>query len=197
MTMVKKLLPMILAALVNGCGYGFQGGGSVLPPDVKSVAIPLVENSSTEAGLGTVMTEALRDQFDRFGVVTVLEESGGADAVLRARILSVDRRTSTTTSTTDAALQQDTVLTLAAELRRSDGPVLWRNPALTVTKPFAATRGVVVTSSAAFSESSLGAQDLEGLGTREVSRGQEQEALQDLAQRAARIIYDQAVAPDF
>lgn len=195
--MVRVLVSVVIFLQLMGCGYTFSGGGSVLPPEIKRVAIPLVENSSTETGLTTVVTEALRDQFERYGVLTVVEESQEADAVLNARILKVRRATSTVSARDDGALQQDTSMVLAAELRRTDGPVLWRNKRIVVTKVFATSSDTVVTSSVDFAGGTIGAGDLRGLDSREVSRGQEQEALNSLAEQAARIVYDQAVMPDF
>lgn len=195
--MVRLLVSVVVFFQLVGCGYTFSGGGSVLPPEIKRVAIPLVENSSTETGLTTVVTEALRDQFERYGVLTVVEESQDADAILNARILKVRRATSTVSARDDGALQQDTSMVLAAELRRTDGPVLWRNKRIVVTKVSATSSDTVVTSSVDFAGGTIGAGDLRSLDSREVSRGQEQEALNSLAEQAARIVYDQAVMPDF
>jgi hypothetical protein len=195
--MVRIVGLALVVVNILGCGYTFSGGGSVLPPDVKKVAIPLVENSSTETGLTTIVTEALRDQFERYGVLSVVEETIDADAILNARILKVRRSTSTVSARDDGGLQQDTSMVLAAELQRLDGSVLWRNKRIVVTKVSATSSDTVVTSSVDFAGGSLGANDLKGLGGREVTRGQEQEALNNLAEQAARIVYDQAVMPDF
>lgn len=197
--MWKQLLLGVLVSVIAGCGYTFQGTGSVLPPDVKRIYIPMAENNSTEAGLSTILTEALRDRFERYGVVEVVDDIGSADAVLRTRITKVRRATGTVTST-DTALQEDLTMTMAADLRRVTGPVLWRNMSLSVTRTFGSASGGVVTTSADFTSGTLGATDLaalEGGGTREVARGQESEALGNLADKAAQIIYDSAVAPDF
>ena len=188
---------LIVAFMVTGCGYTFHGGGSVLPPDVTKVVIPMVENNSTEPGLGAIVTEALRDQFERFGALTVVDNYGEADAVLDARILEVSRNTRAVTSNTDTALQYNTTLTLAAGLRRVTGPVLWRNPSVAAAKSFGTTSGAVVTSSVDFASGSLGGADLASLDDREVGRGQEREALMTLAEDVARTIYYEAVAPDF
>lgn len=192
---ILSVVGILLGA--SGCGYTFSGGGTVLPPEIKKVAIPLVDNSTAETGLATIVTEALRDQFERYGVLTVVEDEGEADAVLNARILKVRRATSTVSARDDAALQRDTSMTIAAELRRRDGPVLWRNTRLVVTKASAAASNVVVTSSVDFASGSLGGSDIRGLDSRQVSAGQEQEALINLSEQAARLIYDQAVSPDF
>jgi outer membrane lipopolysaccharide assembly protein LptE/RlpB len=196
----RVLLILCLSFLVSACGYTLQGGGSILPPDVKRVYVPRVENSTTELALTELLTEALRDRFERFGVVTVVDDVGEADAVLKARILKVSRSTGSVTSNTDTALQVDTTVKVAAELRRVTGPVLWRDMNLSVTKSFGAERSVVVTSSPDFAASSIGAGDLTQLsqgGSREVARGQEEEAFSEIADETARIVYDNAVAPDF
>ena len=55
----------------------------------------------------------------------------------------------------------------------------------------------MVTSSADFVFNSVNASDLSGMSTREVARGQESEALEAMAIKAAQLVYDQAVAPEF
>jgi hypothetical protein len=192
-----KYFGALISMLLAGCGYTFQGGGSVLPPDVTRIAIPLVENNSPEPGLAEVVTEALRDRFERFGVLTVVDGIDEADAVLYGKIDDVLRDTRTTTSSTDTDLQLDTILVMSAELRRVSGPLLWRASELRASRAFGTSSDVVVTSSPAFAGGLIGANTLLQLDTREVSRGQEQDALVELADQMARKIYEQAVAPDF
>lgn len=194
---LRGLFGAIIACLSAGCGYTFQGSGSILPPDVKRVYIPVVENTSAEAGVSAQLTDALREQFERYGVVTVVDTEAEADAVLRARILKVQRGTSTTTSRTDIALQQQTTLTVGAELKRASGGVLWRDPSMVVTRSYGATGDVVVTSSVDFASGVTSASDLQRVNTREVARNQERQALEVLVQDVARRVYDGAVTPDF
>lgn len=198
----KQCLWLLLVAaalqVMIGCGYTFKGGGSILPQDIKRVYVPLVENSSTETGVATLLTEALRDEFERYGVLTVVENLDEADAVLKARILKVGERTRTTTGgRTDTGLQYDTSLTVQAELRRTTGALLWKNPNLSVTKTFGSSKESVVTGSVDFAEGTLSSSDLSGLDTREVARGQRGESMQSLSDQMAQAIYDQAVTPDF
>lgn len=192
-----SLLVTVVALLVQGCGYTFQGGGSVLPPDIKKVYIPGVENDSSEAGLSRVLTEALRDRFDRFGTVMVVDSSNEADAILNTRIKSVSRDTHTSTSKTDTALQLRIKMSLSAELRRVGGDILWRDNNMSVSKISGAESGVVVTSSTDFLGSNLGAGDLGALGSREVERLEGEQALNAIAEDAAVAIYNSAVMPDF
>jgi outer membrane lipopolysaccharide assembly protein LptE/RlpB len=197
---LRPFVMTLLCLALAGCGYTLQGSGSVLPPDVKRVWIPRVENNTTEIALTELLTESLRDRFERFGVVEVAEDMGDADAVLRARVTRVRRATGSVSSNTDTALQRDLYVAIAAELRRVTGPVLWSNSNLSVTRAYGAEQSVVVTSSPEFAGSTLGASDLSALGTggsREVARGQEDEAFAAMSDELAQLVYDSAVAPDF
>lgn len=187
----------VCCCAMTGCGYSLQGSGSILPPDVKRIYVPTVENLTTESGLSNVVTEALRDRFDRFGVVIVVEDVSEADAVLKAKVLKVEKDSRTVTSVTDTVQSYDTTMTIAAELRRVTGPVLWRNTRMQVSKAIGATSGDVVSSSADFVSNTLGASQLGALDSREVTRGQEREALLQLAEEVAKKVYDESVAPDF
>jgi len=66
-----------------------------------------------------------------------------------------------------------------------------------ISKTVGADKGSVVTSSADFASGTSGAQDLANLSDREIFRGQEQSALEGLAEQAAASIYEDAVIPDF
>ena len=196
--MQKKVSGFILSIfLIAGCGYQFQGSGSVLPPDVKRVYIPLVENLSTEPGLTTTMTEALQDRFERYGVISIVDSTAEADAVLKAQIVKVKKQSRTSTSGTDSALQYETQMTVAAELKRVTGLVLWRTSNLTVSSAYGSTSGSVVTSSSDFASGGISQSNLDKLDDLQVERGQGAETLEKLSEEAARKIYDEAVAPDF
>lgn len=191
------LLFTFICVCLASCGYTFRGSGSALPPDVKKIYIPRVDNNSTKLGLANVVTEAIKDEFDSYGSISVVDSQGEADAVMKVRIVDVKETTSAVRSNTNTALQMQTTMFLTAELRRVTGPVLWRDNQIRVTQTFGADSSVVVTSSAAFAAGSISAADLSGLSSREVSRGQEAGALNSLAEDAARQLYDKAIAPDF
>jgi outer membrane lipopolysaccharide assembly protein LptE/RlpB len=197
---LKIFLALLLLLSMQGCGYSFQGSSTILPPDVKRIYIPLVENNSTESGLTTLFTDALKDQFEKYGVVRIVDDVAEADAVLRARILKVQRSTGAVSGESDSAIQLDTTMYLSAELRRSTGTVLWKDPNLQVSQTYGAVDELVVTSSADFASSGVGLSDLAALGqsgNREIQRGQEKNVLKQIAIEAASKIYDASVAADF
>jgi outer membrane lipopolysaccharide assembly protein LptE/RlpB len=188
---------MLLAAGLCSCGYTFRGSETSLPPDVKKIYIPTVVNESTKLGLAQIVTDALRDEFDGYGTVTVVDSQSEADAVLRVRVVDVKETTSATRSNTNTALQMQTTMFLTGELQRVTGPVLWRDNTMRISQTFGADSSVVVQSSLSFASGPIGPGDLAGLSNREISRGQEASALRTLASDAARQMYDKAIAPDF
>lgn len=197
MKLFRALLIVGLLSMLSACGYGFQGGGSVLPPDIKTVAIPRAENDTTYNGVDLQFTEALRSSFERYGVVNVVDREDRADAILDSRIVSIQTRTGSVTGRTDIELEQELIMTISASLKRRSGQLLWRDPQLMVRQSVASTSDVVVTSSSDFATGGIGAGTLGGLGSRELSRGQQDEALEDLVEEAARRVYLDAVAADF
>ena len=198
---MKKTILLLCLILLASCGYNFQGSGSILPADVKTIAIPLAENNSTEPGLGQKFTEALRSRFDRYGVVKVIDSKDAADAVLTAKINEIENKIGGVTSTTDVELESDVILSVSAELRRKNGQLLYKNNNMSINDTAAGISNTVVTSSSNFSQGGIDSSTLGSLenkaGDRAVSRGQQHQALQDLLEEASRRIYLDAVAPDF
>ena len=197
MMRARRVGLLLLFVCLSACGYTFRGSGSVLPPDVKAIFIPLAENNSTKIGLAEIVTESMREEFDSYGAVSVVDRQSDADAVLRVTIANVKETTSTVNASSNTAVQMDTTMYLAAELRRVTGPVLWRDGAIHVTKAYGTNASVVVETSPDFASGSISSSDLSSLSTREISRGQEASALNTLATDAARIVYAKSVAPDF
>jgi len=144
-----------------------------------------------------LVTEALRDRFDRGGVITLVDSIDDADAVLTASIKRVDGGAVTSTSTTNQALQVNNTLLLSAELRRLNGQILWNNPSLVVNRYSAATRSAVQTSTGDFASTGLLASDVIGLNDREVARSQQQSVYGPLVDEAARRVFEESVGPDF
>jgi len=182
---------------LSGCGYTFQGSGTSLPNDVKSIAIRAADNDTTSPGLGPKFTDKLRSRFERYGVVKIVGSGQEADAELITKITSIDTRVRDVTGQTDIALEYDVYMTISAELRRRNGQVLYKNPHLVTFESFGGTSGVVVTSSSAFVSSGVGTGTLGNLGQNQVSRGQQDEAIENLMDESARKLYLDAVAAEF
>ncbi len=194
---MKKYFASLIFLFFTSCGYTFIGSGSSLPPDVQTVYIPFVTNLSTDTYVTPLLTEALREEFEKYGVLKVVDATDNYDSVLNVTILSVREESRTVTARTESELQGDLILTLSVELLRRDGSVLWKAPSMEQSRSYASDLSTVVTSSSSFSESGMSATDLQNLGNREVSRSQQRITMENLIEEVSKKIYMQAVAPSF
>jgi len=192
-----SLAVVVCFFLLSGCGYAFQGSGSILPDDVKTITILQAENNTTEPGLGLQLTEKLRSRFERYGAVKVVPPGRDADAELITRILQLQNRVRDTTGNTDIALEYELEITISAVLRRRNGQVLYRNSKLRASEIYPGVSDVVVTSSSAFAQAGIGSDTLDTLGSREVSRGARDAVLEDLMEETSRKLYLDAVSAEF
>jgi outer membrane lipopolysaccharide assembly protein LptE/RlpB len=121
-----------LAALtslgLSGCGYHTLGAATHLPPDVKTLAVPVFATRTDSNGTETALTEAVVREFvtrTRFRVTT--NSGSDTDAVLHGTIL----KQAVMPLTYNAATQQSSsfVITIVASvtLTARDGRVLYEN----------------------------------------------------------------------
>lgn len=114
--------------LVSGCGYHTLGAAAHLPPDVKTLAVPVFATRTETSGVETALTEAVVRELlarTRFRVTT--NSGADADAVLHGTIL----QQAVTPLTYNAATQQSSsfLITIVASvtLTARDGHVLYQN----------------------------------------------------------------------
>jgi outer membrane lipopolysaccharide assembly protein LptE/RlpB len=87
----RAALAILLATLLApaaGCGYHLAGHGNTLPPEVKSIGIPIFVNRTSRPELEQRVTEAVIDEFSTRGRVRIVAGEEGADAVLRGTLYS-------------------------------------------------------------------------------------------------------------
>jgi len=76
-------LGMLLSLTLWGCGYQMAGrGASQLPPHLKTIAIPVFENKSSEPTIQRPFTEALRRAFITDGRLRLVNNKSGADLLV-------------------------------------------------------------------------------------------------------------------
>lgn len=86
---LKFLLPLFGMLFVLSCGYYSLKGS--LPPHLKTVAIPLMENRTPEFGITETLTDAVIDEFVRDGSLKIVDRSA-ADVLITGTISSVNDR---------------------------------------------------------------------------------------------------------
>jgi Lipopolysaccharide-assembly len=186
-----------LPAFLCGCGYTLAGSTTSLPKDVKAIFIPLVRNQTVEPTLTSLMTEALQDQVGQYGTIDIVDSANQSDAIFDIQLARLKRMVNTTTGDTDTSLQQSVSVVLNAQLRRTNGQILWRAENMEISQSYAATSSAVIATSPNVAGGNLGTADIAGLNSRELARGQEANALSQIATSAAKKLYDLAIAADF
>ena len=74
---------LVLAVGLAGCGYSFRGN---LPDHIKTVAVPIFQNKTSEPGVESLLTSAVVDAFASNGRLRVVKPEE-ADAVLTGEVV--------------------------------------------------------------------------------------------------------------
>jgi len=118
-----------------GCGYSLAGRGASLPAsfkNIKTVAIPPIENRTPYSRVEQLLTERVRGEFIGRGKFTPVNEEAGADASLRVQIASMTLQPAGLNQQQLTSRYNVTIVLKVSfvDLRNPDPP-LWSNDALT------------------------------------------------------------------
>jgi len=103
------------ALLLSACGYGVGGRATRLPPGLKVIAVPALENKTNRFGIEQRLTEAVIREFLARTNYRIVSTEESADAVLRGQVLSLESvavvfDTSTNPSTNTPTARATTML---------------------------------------------------------------------------------------
>lgn len=87
----RSALGACLALLTAACGYHVAGKASRLPPDVKTIAVPIFESKSSTFRIEQRISSAVTHEFIERTNFRITPEVAGADAELKGTVLSVSR----------------------------------------------------------------------------------------------------------
>jgi len=118
----------IALCLLSGCGYHTLGAATHLPPEIKTLAVPVFATRTDASGTEQALTEAVIREFASRTSFRVTPNSGeDADAVLHGTIL----KQTTAPLTYNSATQQSSsfIITIVASVTPTahDGRVLYEN----------------------------------------------------------------------
>jgi hypothetical protein len=83
-----KTLILLIAFSLLSCSYSFKGS---LPPHLKTVSLPIMENETSEFGVAEEITTLLREQFLREGLLRVTDPER-ANSELLTSLKKIDER---------------------------------------------------------------------------------------------------------
>jgi hypothetical protein len=119
-----------LAFGASGCGYALAGRGTFLPPDIKTVGIPPIENKTTFYRTEQILTDKVRAEFIGRGKYKILPDAAGADAVLTAELASIIVQPAALSANQLASRYLFTVVIRAKFTDARNNEVLWSNDQL-------------------------------------------------------------------
>ncbi len=182
----------LLAALsvwAPACGYHFTGFARALPGNIGTLRIGEIRNETREFDLPKRLAFALEREVVRRGAVRLVEEPGGADAVLEGAIRRFDIRP-VSFDASDLALQYEATIVVDLYLKRSsDGKTLWEATGITESEEYGAVSRVVVTSSSQFQRGTLNPLDLPQITDIQLAEAEKRHATERLLSSLAKDAY--------
>ena len=82
--LVILLAPLSAALAFGGCGYSLR---TSMPPGIKSIHVPVLENKTAEPGIEDFITQALTQAVVQSGRVRIAPNAREADAALEGSIV--------------------------------------------------------------------------------------------------------------
>lgn len=136
---------IILFLLVGtGCGYRLGGEGFGPSPEIRSIAIPTFINETYEAGIETIVTNALLRELIKDRRVKVVGEDE-ADAIMEGTVTSFST-SSVAYDPTGVVLEYRTWVSLDVMVKRHKrGEVLWSRRGLTESDVYRVSSDVLFT----------------------------------------------------
>jgi outer membrane lipopolysaccharide assembly protein LptE/RlpB len=170
-TYLLKFLVFLLVGLVAGCGYHVRADGEPVGITIQNLAIPLFTSTSSEMGFEALFTRVIREEFISHSKVLLVPEDR-ARMVLIGRIYDISADPIGFDSTTGFTVTSTRRIRVKLDVQMVDkaqGKIIWHDKALEERTSY-----------------SVGADPL-------TAQMEEKQALETLAQRVAKKIYQRTV----
>ncbi|MCP4746079.1 MAG: LptE family protein [Desulfobacteraceae bacterium] len=135
---IKALLFAAVLTLPAGCGYHMAGTGK-LPGAIKTIAVSVLNNRTSESGLGIIVSNDLIIELTR-RQKNILASQQEADAVLSGTIVSLSKET-TVRGGSHSSLERKVALNISMSLKKNDGRVVWQNSSLVAKQSYTVVEG--------------------------------------------------------
>ena|SRR5579871_155834 len=123
-----------------GCGYHTLGAATHLPPDVKTLSVPVFANHTDSNGTNVAVTDAVIREFaTRTRYQVTPSETDKADAVLHGTILNESVRPLTFNSQTQQSSSYVITVIASVTLTARDGKLLYSNSNYVFRQQYQAT----------------------------------------------------------
>jgi outer membrane lipopolysaccharide assembly protein LptE/RlpB len=125
-----RLLALMTATLLAGCGYHVSGTSNLLPKEIKTIAVPAWKNASTQYRFSDYIAEAVTREFIARTRYTIVADPAAADAVLTGAVARLLSSATVLDPVTNRATGAQIIVQVQVRLTGKDGKVLFDQPAL-------------------------------------------------------------------
>lgn len=123
--MSRLSLPLLLSALLFGCGYAPVAHSPGI--GVRTLFVEPLVNRTTEPFLDSIVTNSLVERFGRDSRLRLVKRRADAEAVLSGDVAAY-HRTSISYDSSDKIREYRSTMTINVAVRRNaDGKTLWKN----------------------------------------------------------------------
>jgi outer membrane lipopolysaccharide assembly protein LptE/RlpB len=135
---VSRLPALLLAvcAISPGCGYHTAGKTNLLPPELRTLAIPAFVNQTETYSIEQMLTSSVVQEFALRTKYRITADPSSADAVLRGTVLSSYTTPLTYDSQTGRAATVLVIVSVNVVLSDRNGRVLYQNPGYTFREQY-------------------------------------------------------------
>jgi outer membrane lipopolysaccharide assembly protein LptE/RlpB len=139
--MKLRALTLLLPLALIGCGYHQAGSATHLPPNVRTLSVPVFTTRAQAYRTEMAFTQAVvRELNTRTKYRIVATDSEDADATLHGTILSETIAPLTYDATTSQTSSYLVTVTAKAVLTAHDGTVLYENNSITFREQYQSTQ---------------------------------------------------------
>ena len=131
---------VVALGAMSGCGYHTVGAATHLPPDARTLAVPVFATQTVTYHTETALTDAVIREFTARSRMRVTPAGGGSpDAVLHGTILKEVVQPLTYNTTTEQSSSYLITLVVSVTLNDRDGKVLYENKNYVFREQYQAT----------------------------------------------------------
>jgi outer membrane lipopolysaccharide assembly protein LptE/RlpB len=136
-----RLLTLLLATTLTGCGYHQAGSATHIPANVRTLAVPIFATHAQAYHTEMAFTQAtIRELNTRTKYQIITSDSPDADATLHGTILAQTVAPLTYDATTGTTSSYLVIITAKVVLTAHDGHILYRNDSIVYREQYQSTQ---------------------------------------------------------
>lgn len=138
---LRAVTLLLLTLLLSGCGYHTAGSATHIPPNVRTLSVPIFATRAQAYHTEMAFTQAVvRELNTRTKYHILNSDSSDADAILHGTILSQTITPLTYDATSGQSSSYLVAVTARVILTAHDGAILYRNDAITFRQQYQSTQ---------------------------------------------------------